>query len=221
MLIKNRKRLVAAAAATAIMALGLNLSVQAAIMYVDVTDGTGGNTYEPGGSPGDTLTSWLKRTSYGNSGTIYQGGYSGESDQLTTEVTGITDGTYEAWVFFWDASNANIWSIAAGLVSGNLTDYSHDGPGDTSSPVAASTLSFVANPMFTESDRVLYGVNLGQATVSGGGSLNVYVDNYTPVNVNTRSWYDGVGYEAIVPEPSTMLLVGLGLAGVCCRRRMK
>jgi hypothetical protein len=175
------------------------LQASAQMTYVDSVDGSGGNTYETGGALGGTASSWTERTAVGSGAILYQGGYNNDSAELTTEVTGLSDGLYDVWVFFWDASASNTWSIKAGLQTANLTVYSADGPGDTASPVTASTLNFASAPsLFTESDRVLYGVYLGQSTISGGGSLKVYIDNVTPVNVNTRTWYDGVGYVPVL-----------------------
>jgi hypothetical protein len=172
------------------------LQAGAQITYVDAVDGSGGNTYETGDALGGAASSWTERTGVGNGSLLYQGGYNNDSAELTTEVTSLTDGLYDVWVFFWDATGANIWSIQAGRQSANLTAYSHDGPGDTASPVAASTLSFATAPsLFTESDRVLYGVYLGQSTIAGSNSLKVYIDNVTPVNVNTRTWYDGMAHQ--------------------------
>ncbi len=147
------------------------LQASAQITYVDAVDGSGGNTYETGNALGGTASSWTERTVFGNGGLVYQGGDTSDSNELTTEVTGLTDGLYDVWVFFWDAAALNTWAIQAALQSGNLTAYSFDGPGDTVSPVLASTLNFATNPLFTEADRILYGVYLGQSTISAATSL--------------------------------------------------
>ena len=223
---RNIMPLIAVAAAILIF----NAPAQAAIVYVDAIDGSPGslgNTYPTGAVDESAIGwtdngdgDWRKRSTYGNGGVIYEGGYAGADDpELTTDVTGLAGGTYDVWVFFWDASGSNTWSIDAGLTSGSLSTYSFDGPGDTTSPVAASTLDFVANPMFTEGDRILYGVYLGQASVSAGTTLEVYVDN-GPIDPDTRTWYDGVGYEANeIPEPASLAMGLLGMTLIAGRRR--
>ena len=54
--------------------------------------------------------------------------------------------------------------------------------------------------MTTEDPRILYGVNLGQASVVAGSSIEVYVDNLSGTGSNYRTWFDGVGYQLAVPE---------------------
>ena len=204
--------------------LAVGLNTHGAITYVDAVEGASGNTGVTGqplsdtswvgpDDSGDNNTQWNKRA-FSNGGTIFQGRYSGSGTpafpELNTQITGLSDGLYDVWVFFWDGGGANTWALGAGLTSGSLTTYSFDGPGDTASPVAASTLTFSGTaPINSEADRIMYGVNLGQVTVSGGSDIDVFVDNLIGGSSNTRHWYDGVGYE-LVPEPSSLALLGLG-----------
>jgi hypothetical protein len=65
----------------------------------------------------------------------------------------------------------------------------------------------------------MYGVNLGQETVIGGSAINFFIDQDGTTSGGTdRTWYDGVGYE-VVPEPSSMALLGLGGLALILRRR--
>ena len=211
-------------------------SAHAAIVYLDADEGTSGNTFATGGSLGDTSwltgSNWEKRvgTSSGNElgnggGDSYQGVDS--EPELTTLISGLGDGTYDVWVFFWDAGNGNdVWTIRAGLDnSSELPLYSHDGAGDTASTVAASTLNFQSSLIFAAGNRALYGVNLGQAIVSGGTDIEVFVDSRGEGGNNNRTWYDGVGYELVsgggpqIPEPASLAMGLVGLGGLLISRR--
>lgn len=205
----------------------LTIHGQAAITFVDAVDTT--NTFDTAtgsvntswfetGTGANNSNDWRSRSTFGNGGTIYEGGYTTDDPELTTELSGLSVGTYDVWVFFWDSSGgSNAWNIAAGLTSGSLTTYSFDGLGDTTSEVDAGTLSFTASVVTSEGDRTLYGVNIGQAAVDGTGILDVFVDN-GGASPDDRTWYDGVGYE-LVPEPSAALLGGLGALLLLRRRR--
>ena len=181
----------------------------AQIVYVDAAEGASGNTFATGGALADAA--WLnpdtgsasdddqwKKRAFANGGTIFQSRTEtvGNQSELTTQITGLADGAYNVWVFFWDASSTNQWNISTGLTSGALDTYSFDGLGDQASPVAASTLPFTAVPMVTEDDRIMYGVNIGQASVSGGSAIEVFI-NGLHTGSNDRTWFDGVGYEAL------------------------
>lgn len=200
-----------ALAATALMLAAL--SAHGDITYVDAMEGAAGNTFATGGSPAATAwvnfanastaddDQWMKRA-LGNGGTVFQAFHNGtQMPELTTRIPGLADGTYGVWVFFWDGPNSNTWTLSAGLNPGALTTYSFDGPGNTASPVAASTLGFTNSPMTTEDVRTLYGVKLGEVTVAGGSAIEVFIDNLTGGGSNTRTWYDGVGYEPVNGDP--------------------
>lgn len=225
----------------------LGLSAQGAITYVDAQEGGAGNTYATGGSLGDT--SWIDTTDNGgtysdsvwelrfggtpgwtqhNGGDVIEAQVSTSFDhpQLTTEITGLADGTYDVWVFFWNqvTSATQDWVIDAGLTSGALSAYSDPGDPvagtDSTTPVNAASLSFTNSPAVVAAggNQNMIGVNLGEVTVSGGSAINVYIDKLTGTGSATRTVYDGVGYE-LVPEPSSLALLSLGGLFFARRRR--
>lgn len=213
----------------------VSLSAQT-ITYVDAVSGGSGNTFATGGSLSDTSwispstdisaddDQWKLRTATTNDDTIFQA--RGDNiPELTTQITGLADGTYDLWVFFWDTnSSGNTWGIDAGLTSGSLTTYSFDGAGDTLSSVDAGTLTFSGSVLTSNGGLTLYGVNLGQQTIAGGSALEVFVGHSTGDRSQDRTWYDGVGYTAVViPEPASYAAIfgAVALAGMIVMRRRK
>jgi hypothetical protein len=224
----ERTRLPILCAATAAVMISAT-SARADITYVDAREGASGNTYASGGSLEDTSwidlttntatsdnSNWMIRFggspgfSEHNGGDVIQGlvsEYPNELGEITTEVTDLPDGVYNVWVFFWEqtVSTTQNWVIDAGLTSGSLASYSSPvGPvasTDSTTAVAASSLTFSNSPSVVAAggNQGMYGVNLGSIPVSGGSSINVYVDKLVGVGSNIRTIYDGIGYEYVGP----------------------
>lgn len=52
--------------------------------------------------------------------------------------------------------------------------------------------------------RALYGIYLGQVSVSGGASIDIHVDMLLNGDSSTtRAWYDGIGYALVVEDQDT------------------
>lgn len=231
-------KFIAAFAALGCFAIG----VQANIIYVDATDGLGGNTrvagsagggiftpVDPQGPGGDGL--WDVRA-FANNGTIYQNASSGNTDnaqRLQTSVVGLQLGWYNVYAYFW--SDTSSWRLGASLSdeAGDLPLYqaNPDTPGvvkfydGADATVFSSSLS--VNPftsddvMVAEGNRRLYQAFVG-TIYSSAFTVNID-DDPNQVDSNQRTWYDGVGYMA-VPEPTTGALLGLGaLVGLFAMRR--
>ncbi len=225
--------------------------VSAAVTYVDAVNGAAGNTFATGGSL--ATTSWINFTDSSNEDqdqwrlrpgsnrgvgdTIYHARTNGSDTipELTVLLPGLADGTYNIYAFFWDdsSSTANTHNLDAGLTSGSLTTYGADNPLNNGATATlaplASTLSYSGTNPTTIPDTAVFGnLNLhaalvGQAVVSSGSTISVFVDHSQSVTglsstAQVRSFFDGVGYEA-VPEPSSTALLGLGGLALILRRR--
>lgn len=225
-------------------ALILSLPAHGAITYVDAVEGFGGNTRATNSTQSNTdwfipeTTSadnddWVKRTTLqgSNGDTVFQAMPNGSPElipELNTTLSGLANGTYKVWVFYWDqvTNDTQNWTIAAGLTSGSLTTYSSPGePAVTTATTVnvstAASLSFTSSVQVasTDTNRQLFGVYLGEVGVTGGSDINFYVDMVINGSSSaSRTLYDGVGYE-LIPEPSTTLLGGLGLLALLRRRR--
>lgn len=202
---------------------------RADITYIDALEGASGNTYATGETPDDTSwidltsnaaapddTNWMKRFggnpgwSQHNGGDVIQGQVTGLPNglpELTTEITGLGEGRYEVWVFFWEqtASDTQNWVIDAGLTSGSLSTFSSSsGPvdgTDSDTPVNAGTLAFANSPSVIAAggNQTMFGINLGQVSVADGAPIRVFVDKIFGTGSGNRTIYDGVGYEFAGP----------------------
>jgi hypothetical protein len=190
-------------------------SLKAQITYVDATTGVGGNTTLADGSaytpPLNGTTGadnqWEQRTTFGSGGNIYESGgenVTEDAPELRTKISGLTAGTeYTVYVYFWDpGSTVEDWNLRAGLSANpgantiySAADATAEIGGATAAEVASTLVHGTAPTIFAESGRVLLAAPVGTATADSNGEILVYVDDLpTSLNVNRRTWFDGVGY---------------------------
>ena len=189
------------------------------ITYLDAVAGASGNTFATGSNPGDlswlvdpgssgpNQTQWGLR-SLGNDTTVLQALHSlpDTIPELTTRISGLDDGTYEIWAFYWDQiiNDSQNWTLSAGLTSGNLGSYRS--PDEPSVPNATTDQVFNANDLNFSTEiltidgdglRNLFGVNLGRVTVDNGQAIDIFTDNLLGNGSSNRTWFDGVGYARV------------------------
>jgi hypothetical protein len=235
-------KLVWTACLTAVCLVGAMSHSYAAIVYVDATHGSSGNTAvapSAGGgvfNPSRALNNqgpandglWDVR-GFGNGTTIYQNaGTTAAVDNAQRLVTTATvpAGTYNVYAYFWSDSS-NSWRLRAGLTDPGteLPLYLPGDPGVTQfytgadATVFSTTLlpnPFTSSVMIAEGNRRFFQIALG--TVSGS-SIGVYADDFGAAQTafNERSWYDGIGYE-LIPEPTSLALFGASLLALTFRR---
>jgi len=191
--------------------------VSAGITYVDATDASdpsvAANTAlatgevftadDPGtsGSGADGL--WRKRA-FSNGGTIFEaagdwgGNNSEDCPRLMTTVE-VPRGKYKVYAYMITASDAQ-WLMGASLEDseGDLPLYLCNDPNGAATLAVAEDFAEPV-PMLTQDNRTLWQIPLGTTGVTT--AITVYIDDYAdrdPANGgNLRTWYDGIGYEAV------------------------
>jgi hypothetical protein len=189
------------------------------ITYLDATAGAGGNTafasggdFTPSTATSGTDGLWRLRT-LGHNATAFEsggditatgnaaGGNDEDAPRLVTRISGLNAGDrYNVYAYFWNASGQN-WRLRAGLTNaaGDLPLYTA-----TTEPTALA-LDFVTPPLIVEADRTLKQAFLGETTADETGAIQVYLDDDPAARLGLasawafRTWYDGVGYAALIP----------------------
>jgi hypothetical protein len=205
--------------------------ISAAIIYVDATSANTAHAPSAGGGAwnaaavGDVANDhiWRARANFGllptetvvpsgpyntTGGTIYESTGNSCCDDVPRVVTTVAApaGLKDVYAYFWSDQNSSPWRLRAGLV-------------DTVDPLPLF-VSADANTVDTlgrdGSNRRLWQAYLGQTSAT---SLAVYIDDAPATSGNERTWYDGIGYEVVVPEPSSLALLGISLCGLAFRRK--
>jgi autotransporter-associated beta strand protein len=210
------------AANGAVIQVGLNgMTGVRALTYLDATTGVGGNTTLANGatftptvstSGSDALT-WIER-SFGNQGTVLQGGASSPATlpTLRSTISGLNPGEqYQVYANYWDAEGTNAWRILAGTSPTNLTlfDAAGDNVAGAVDGVLLTTLPYATQPLSSESDRRMWAGNLGQLVADANGRISVFIDDVGGTATNDRTWYDGLSYvgsESVFTGQSTLII---------------
>jgi hypothetical protein len=200
-----------------VLAMVVMASAAEKITYVDATHGEAGNTKLAAGGVFNPVSYqwgadnfWQVRP-LGNpagAGTIYEaGGQYGDANnpedcpRLVTTVSGLPEGTYKVYVYFW--SDDSSWRIRADLKGkdAQLPLFDSRAVGQETAPIGepaavpAKAEDFKAAPLLSEANRTLWQAYLGEVK---GTTITVFVDD-DPAHMthNLRTWYDGIGYQAV------------------------
>lgn len=195
-------------------------------LWVDGDDGSTGGTVADGSANNDGL--WRFRGGFGNGGIFEATGSGSQAEdavEIITTATGLSNGLYNAYVFYFASRTASDqWNVRAGLASNPNSNQLFDDGTNGIAGIDASTLTFEAglSPPVGGETRILQAGLVGQVNVASG-SLSLYIDDL-PANLGgaggvsaDRSWYAGIGYE-LVPEPTAGLLATIGVLLVGCFR---
>ncbi|MDD5063489.1 MAG: glycoside hydrolase family 88 protein [Phycisphaerae bacterium] len=193
------------------------------VNYIDATESnteeSGGLPFTPtgpSGSAGSADNEWHEYTGYGNGGSCYTAGDGGTENVPTikTTITGLADGTYDVFAYFW-CDPAQDWGVRGGFES----DVDSMLCFNKQSSQHAEASQFSGSVDVVNGDYILYRVYIGRKEISGGGSIDVYLDNYDSsytTNIPTRTTYDGVGVASVSyiedvtpPEPNAMTWASL------------
>jgi hypothetical protein len=191
--------------------LGLVSYIDASTGNTTNADGSAFSPTGPSGSPGAVDNLWHAYTGYGNGGSCYTAGDSGTENVPTikTTITGLSDGTYDVFAYFWSDPNAD-WGIRGGFTSASSDMLCFN----KQSSQFAEASQFSGSITNLGSGVALYRIYIGRKVVSGGTPIVVYLDNYDSTystNAPTRTTYDGVGVagvsfveDTVPPEPDPM-----------------
>jgi hypothetical protein len=155
-------------------------------------------TSPPSGSAGPTDNLWHDRTGFGNGGSVLTSDESGNEDapQLKTTISGLADGTYDVFAYFW-SDNDEDWRLLAGLETSNLVDFRRFG----SQHAEAEQFDTIEAVTANAGDLLLYRAYLGRTQVSGDAHVSVFIDDWQPTSGGAiRTWFDGVGYALVTPK---------------------
>src|SRR5262249_18597007 len=148
---------------------------------VHYVDATSGNTTLDTGAP---ISGWTTDATTGNGGSVLAA--TAAQPALKTTLTGLTDGKYDIFAYFW-ANQTNDWRIQAGFTSTSMQLYRDNG-------AQQAEASQFDEPGMTLAGGggFLYRAYLGRVDVTGGSPVGVLIDEFN-ASAATRAWYDGLG----------------------------
>ncbi len=150
----------------------------------------------PSGSSGAADDQWHEYTEYGNAGSCYTADeLSEDAPMLKTTISGLSDGTYDVFAYFW-CDPSRDWGVAGGFTPSNILYFNRQ------SSQHAEASEFFGSVRVVDFGAILYRVYIGRREVVGGAPIDVYIDDYDSSLINgaDRAVYDGVGAASVIPD---------------------
>ena len=136
-------------------------------------------------------------------------GNDGGSTQASWLFGELDDGVYEVYASWRNGAQANV---------SNARYIGTDGFGGRTIDQAPGAAAF-AGVVLNDGARDVNFVSLGQVTVADGDFALSVDDSINGNAANTFIFADAVAIQAVIPEPSGLVLLGLGLLPLLRRRR--
>jgi len=214
-------------------------AAEAAIIYVDATDGVAGNTMIYTNATWQTWSSFIGQTAVsndgiwdqranGNAATVFQNAGDGLVDtnasRLRMSITVPPPGPhqyYNVYALFW-TDGSTTWRAGASTLEypGQLPVYQQSSQGVTrfwasaadTSTIYSDSLSpnpFMTPVMISESDRRLLMTPVLGRAV--GSNITVFIEpDRSQMGSDQRTWFDGIGYEIVSNTIVSALASGNG-----------
>ena len=119
---------------------------------------------------------------------------------LKTTLTGLEDGMYDVFAFFW-ANPGQDWRLLAGFAAGDLSLFRDNGAQQ------AEAVQFDPNDpavaLAGANSSALYRAYVGRTEVIDGSAIEVFIDDFVAstgaggIAGANRTWYDGLGYALV------------------------
>jgi hypothetical protein len=172
------------------------------VSYIDASES---NTSESDGSPftptgpsgnaGAVDNQWHEYTGYGNGGSCYIAGDGGTENTpaIKTTISGLTDGIYDVFAYFWSDPEAD-WGVRGGFTPSDMLNFNKQ------SSQHSEASQFLDTAEVVDDEAILYRIYIGRKNIRGGASIDVYIDDYDSSfgNRPTRTTYDGVGVARVI-----------------------
>jgi len=155
-------------------------------------------------------TKWWEKTTSAKAinGTAFQGKDSQTLPELTMTITGLSAAeTYDVYAVYWakNPDKVSSWWYTFAAMEGD--------------PLILCSYATADNVFLDDGGTGVQGCEKKLGTISGVTEFSVVLQQpIDEAGVDQRAWFDGVSY-TVVPEPSAIALLAVGLAALALRRR--
>ena len=170
--------------------------VPANLANTTLADGSAFGPTGPSTNSGAADNQWHLDSRFGNAGAVFTANELGAENApaLRTTLSGLAEGTYDCYVFFWSRPGED-WRIRAGFSTAEMLVIRRY----SSQQCETNQLGTPANVL--TNDVALYRAYVGRKVVTAGSALSVYVDDFDGAAVpgSQRTAYQGLGVARVLP----------------------